>query len=57
MDKKVIEEIRKWKKKEREDKKAKCVIDSLTPIGKATQQVVEKCARENFNTTWITTRI
>jgi Leu/Phe-tRNA-protein transferase len=44
-------------KKERKDKRAKCVIDSLAPIGKATQQVVEKCARENFNTIWITTTI
>ncbi len=37
MDKEVAKEIRKQKRKEREDKMAKCAIDFLTPNEKETQ--------------------
>lgn len=37
MDKKVTKEIREQKRKEKEDKMAKCVTDSLTPNEKETQ--------------------
>jgi hypothetical protein len=37
MDKEVTKKIKEQKRKEREDKMAKCVIDSFTPNEKETQ--------------------
>ncbi len=51
MDKEVAKEIREQKKKEREDKMAKCVIDSLTPNEKETQRIIKSHVRFFFDIT------
>jgi hypothetical protein len=51
MEKKVVEEIKEEKRKEREDKMAKFAIDSLTPNEKETQQITNNHVRKKFNTT------
>jgi signal recognition particle GTPase len=51
MDKEVAKEIREQKKKEREDKMAKCVIDSLTPNEKETQRIIKSHVRIFFDIT------
>jgi hypothetical protein len=37
--------------------KAKHVANTLTPIGKAIQEVTKKCVKEKFDITWITSVI
>jgi len=52
MEKEVVKKIKERKRKEREEKKVKCVTNSLTIVEKITQRSVEKCARMTFNLTW-----
>jgi hypothetical protein len=51
MEKEVIEEIKEQKRKEKVDKRAKGVVDSLNIIEKTTQRLVEKHVKTNFNLT------
>jgi hypothetical protein len=51
MDKDVVEEIRKKRWKEREDKWFKKGVD--TSIDQIVQKIVEKCDKTRFATTWI----
>jgi hypothetical protein len=43
MDKATVKEIRKGKQKEREDKWARKVVDSLTMKEQVVRRIVEKC--------------
>jgi hypothetical protein len=51
MDKDVVEEIRKKRWKEREDKWFKKGVD--TSIDQIVQKIVENCDKTRFATTWI----
>ncbi len=51
MDKEATKEIREQKRKEREDKMAKCAVGSLTPNEKETQWITKSHVRKKFNTT------
>ncbi len=46
MDKEVAKEIREQKRREREDKMAKCVTDSLTPNEEETQWLAKSHVRK-----------
>jgi bacterioferritin-associated ferredoxin len=49
MDKKVTEVIREWRRKEKEEIKKKCAINSQCVAHKIVQTQVEKQHRTNFN--------
>ncbi len=48
MDKEVAKEIREQKRREREDKMAKCVTDSLTPNEEETQWLAKSHVRKKI---------
>lgn len=52
LDRKIAKEIKQQKWKEREDKKAKWVANSLNVTEKVVQKLAEKHAWTNFTSTW-----
>ncbi len=52
MDKKIVDKIREFKTKEKEEKSSRKVEGTLTQFEWATQRIIEKDNRAKFNDAW-----
>lgn len=57
MDKATVKEIKKGKRKERNDKWTKGVVDSRTTSNRTIIKIVEKHVKVKFTITWILTSV
>ncbi len=57
MDKEVMDKVKEFKIKPKEEKKSKRFQDTFTPTKQATQRIIEKEQRTKFNQTWSITTI